>query len=72
MAVHYRKKQNTLYQKVASDIESMIARNLYKKDTKIPSIRQMSRLLNVSINTIKEAYSLLENKQLIEGLHKKG
>lgn len=72
MATHYRKKQNTLYQKVANDIESMIARDLYKKDAKIPSIRQMSKLLNVSINTIKEAYSLLENKQLIEGLPQKG
>jgi len=72
MAVHYKKKQNTLYQKVARDIESMIARELYKKDTKIPSIRQMSMLMKVSINTIKEAYSLLENKQLIEGRPQKG
>lgn len=72
MAVHYRKKQNTLYQKVANDIENMIARGLYRKEAKIPSIRQMSKLLNVSINTIKEAYSLLENKQLIEGKPQKG
>ena len=72
MAVHYRKKQNTLYQKTASDIESMIARGLYKKDEKIPSIRQMSKVLNVSINTIKEAYSVLENRQLIEGVPQKG
>ncbi|MCK5153462.1 MAG: PLP-dependent aminotransferase family protein, partial [Spirochaetales bacterium] len=72
MAIHYRKKQNTLYRKVAEDIERMIARGLYKEGTRIPSIRQMSDHLNVSINTVIEAYALLETRQLIEGRPQKG
>ena len=72
MRIHYRKKQNTLYRKVAEDIERMIARGIYKEGTRIPSIRQMSGHFNVSINTIKESYALLETRQLIEGLPQKG
>lgn len=72
MAGHYKRKQNTLYGKVASDLENLILQGIYEQGTKIPSIREMSRTLNVSINTIKEAYSILENKQLIEGRPQKG
>jgi len=72
MAIHYRKKQNTLYRKVAEDIEHMIVRGTYKEGVKIPSIRQMSSHFNVSINTIKESYALLETRQLIEGRPQKG
>jgi len=67
MAIHYRKKQNTLYRKVADDIELMIVKGIYEEGSRIPSIRQMSDHFSVSINTIKEAYSLLETRQFIEG-----
>lgn len=67
MAIHYRKKQNTLYRKVADDIELMIVRGVYREGTRIPSIRQMSDNFNVSINTVKEAYAQLETRQFIEG-----
>jgi DNA-binding transcriptional MocR family regulator len=67
MVIHYRKKQNTLYRKIADDIELMIIRGLYEEGKRIPSIRQMSENLQVSINTVKEAYALLETRQFIEG-----
>lgn len=67
MAIHYRKKQNTLYRKVADDIELMIAKGLYHEGSRIPSIRKMSENFSVSINTVKEAYALLETRQYIEG-----
>lgn len=67
MAIHYKKKHDTLYRKVADDIELMIVRGVYKEGSRIPSIRQMSDHFGVSINTIKEAYGVLELKQFIEG-----
>lgn len=67
MAVHYKKKRDTLYSRVAKDISGMIESRVYSEGDKIPSIREMSHSMGVSINTIKEAYTLLENSGYIEG-----
>lgn len=72
MGIHYKKNKKTLYRKVAEDLEGMITRGLYEEGTRLPSIRQMSSSLDVSINTIIEAYSLLETWQLVEGRPQKG
>lgn len=72
MATQDGKKRQTLYQKVADDIESLILQGMYEKGSRIPSIRNMSLNLKVSINTIKEAYAILESRQLVEGRPQRG
>lgn len=67
MALHYKKQRDTLYRRVAKDISTMISNGVYSIGSKIPSIREMSHNMSVSINTIREAYTLLENNGLIEG-----
>jgi DNA-binding transcriptional MocR family regulator len=55
----------TLYEKIAERITTMIDKGVLKPGDKIPSIRQMSRQMNVSLNTVKEAYALLEDRWMI-------
>ncbi|MBB6482446.1 PLP-dependent aminotransferase family protein [Spirochaeta isovalerica] len=72
MSSHDEKKKQPLYQKVADDIESLILQGMYETGSRIPSIRKMSENLKVSINTIKEAYAILESRQLVEGRPHRG
>ncbi|MCG8569256.1 MAG: PLP-dependent aminotransferase family protein [Spirochaetes bacterium] len=58
-------KKKPLYITIADDIAMQIDKGIYRVGDKLPSIRQMSQISKVSINTIKEAYFRLENKQLI-------
>ncbi|MGL1894489.1 MAG: PLP-dependent aminotransferase family protein [Spirochaetaceae bacterium] len=61
-----------LYEQVVLQIKTMIEKNIYAEGDKLPSIRVMSNNLKVSINTIKEAYSILEIDDVIEGRSKVG
>lgn len=54
-----------LYEEVAKKIITLILQGTLKDGDKVPSIRSLSSDLGVSINTIKEAYLLLENKNYI-------
>lgn len=53
-----------LYKEVADRIEQLIQMQAIDK---LPSIRECARQMRVSINTIREAYSVLEERQLIQG-----
>lgn len=63
---------NLLYEKVAFNIRQMIEKETYRAGEKIPSIRNLSRLMHVSINTVMEAYAHLENVGLIEARPQSG
>lgn len=65
-------KKETLYMKIADIIEKQIFNGTLKLGDKIPSIRILKQLHNVSINTIKQAYLELESKSLIESIPKTG
>ncbi|GAI73430.1 unnamed protein product, partial [marine sediment metagenome] len=55
------KEKTTLYKEVAARIVTLIDHGILKEGERIPSIRNMSDSLGVSLNTIKEAYMQLEN-----------
>jgi DNA-binding transcriptional MocR family regulator len=55
----------TLYRQVAADIALDIEQGVYLAEQKIPSIRKLSKQLQVSISTINQAYALLEDQGLI-------
>ena len=49
-----------MYKQVTEQIKDAIAAKVLKPETKLPSIREMSKELKISIITIKRAYADLE------------
>ncbi|MBA7526710.1 hypothetical protein ES705_18879 [subsurface metagenome] len=66
------KDKTTLYKEVAARIVTLIDHGILKEGERIPSIRNMSDSLGVSLNTIKEAYMQLENQYYIESIPQSG
>jgi len=60
------------YQKVACRVEQLIREGTLKQGYRIPSLREMSSLMGVSLNTVREAYSTLEAQYLIEAVPQSG
>jgi len=54
-----------LYKQVTDQIKDAIAAGTMKPEEKLPSIREMSRELNISMITTKRAYADLENEGYI-------
>ncbi len=58
--------KDVLYRKVADRIQSMITDGMYGPGEKIPSLRALSASLSVSVNTVREAYLLLESRGILK------
>ena len=54
-----------LYKQITDQVKDAIASGALKPNTKLPSIRDMARELNISSITIKRAYSDLETEGYI-------
>ncbi len=54
------------YQEVLNHILGLIEKGRYKPGDRLPSVRQISRQLKVSLSTVTLAYSTLENDGIIE------
>jgi DNA-binding transcriptional MocR family regulator len=54
-----------LYRSIADRIVALIDSGTYKPGERLPSIRELSRQMRVSINTVKTAYDLLEVDRLV-------
>lgn len=61
-----------LYEDIAARIAGMIGNGTYQAGERVPSIRELSRQMRVSINTVTAAYAQLENLQLIEARPQSG
>jgi DNA-binding transcriptional MocR family regulator len=55
-----------LYQRIAQGIVDRIESGSYGLGEKIPSIRNLAAQTGVSVNTVREAYSLLERRRYIQ------
>lgn len=62
----------TLYENVADRVRRMIEHGTFHPGDRIPSVRKLSNELAVSITTVIEAYSTLENQGLIEARPQSG
>lgn len=60
------------YEQVADSILSLIHKGVLKEGDRVPSLRQLSRELNVSINTVKQAYWKLENQNYLTAVPQSG
>jgi DNA-binding transcriptional MocR family regulator len=57
--------ETPLYRSIADRIVALIDSGTYKPGERLPSIRELSRQMRVSINTVKTAYDLLEIDRLV-------
>ena len=71
MHLEYAGKQD-VYLEIAGKLESYILQGLYATGDKLPSVRALASELGVNPNTVAKAYSVLEDKELIHALPKKG
>lgn len=55
----------TLYENVAERMQDLIAKGIYEPGERLPSIRRLSSQLRASINTVRDAYSLLESRRIV-------
>jgi DNA-binding transcriptional MocR family regulator len=62
----------TINEQVVERIISLIENGVLKKGERIPSLRSLSGQLNVSVNTVREAYWKLENRMYIEAVPQSG
>lgn len=58
--------ERTLYGGVADWVVERLERGAFRVGDRVPSIRALSANLGVSMNTVREAYSLLERRRYIE------
>jgi DNA-binding transcriptional MocR family regulator len=61
-----------LYKKIAGMIAGQIEDSTFLAGDRLPSIRQLSRELRVSIGTVQQAYASLEDQGLILPRHRSG
>ncbi len=61
-----------LYLKIAKILEQQILSGTLRIGDKLPSIRSMQKIYDVSLNTVKQAFMELESKSLIEARPKSG
>ena len=60
------------YEQVIRTVETLLEDRVYRPGERIPSIREMGRRLGVGINTVKQAYGILEDRRLIEARPQSG
>ncbi len=61
-----------LYEQVATKIADMVQTGTFRPGERVPSIRGLSKQMQVSINTVKEAYGFLEDRHIIEARPQSG
>lgn len=61
-----------LYEDVAARVGGMITNGTFQAGDRLPSVRELSRQMQVSINTVVTAYNRLEDLQLIEARPQSG
>lgn len=60
------------YEQVVDRMIQLMENGVYKEGEKIPSLRELSRQLHVSVNTVREAYWRLEDQKYIEAVPQSG
>lgn len=66
------RQMGKLYEKVAEQITDLVDKGVYNYGEKVPSVRHLSRELEVSTTTVVEAYRLLEDQGVLEARPKSG
>ncbi|WP_025324383.1 GntR family transcriptional regulator [Deferrisoma camini] len=55
-----------LYERLARRLAGLVDRGTFRTGERLPSIRGPARDLRVGVNTVREAYALLEDRGIVE------
>ncbi|HEY5513983.1 MAG TPA: PLP-dependent aminotransferase family protein [Geomonas sp.] len=72
MAVETVSDSRPLYERVGGEIAALIDAGTYRVGDRLPSIRQLSSKMSVSINTVMQAYAVLEDRRVIQARPQSG
>lgn len=61
-----------IYEQIVNEIEKFVSLGVLKENEQIPSIRELASNLGINPNTVKKAYTILENKKVIISKSTKG
>ena len=61
-----------IYLQIVTKIEEHVALGVLKPNEQIPSIRELAITLGINPNTVKKAYEILEQKNVIHTISTKG
>lgn len=61
-----------IYEQIVNEIERYVAVGILKENDQIMSIRELASTLGINPNTVKKAYTVLENKGIITSISTKG
>ncbi|GAB4255622.1 MAG: PLP-dependent aminotransferase family protein [Deferrisomatales bacterium] len=61
-----------LYEQIADRIAYLVEQGTFRPGDRVPSLRSLSRQMNVSLNTVKEAYRHLEDRRVLEARPQSG
>lgn len=61
-----------IYEQIICEVERYVALGILKPNEQLPSIRDLANTLGINPNTVKKAYSELENKEVIVTISTKG
>ena len=64
--------QKTLYLELADQLYEQIKKGVYRSGDRLPSVREQSHRLGVSVSTILQAYGVLQDRRLIEAQPQSG
>lgn len=59
------KSRKSIYEQVVDNVKELIITGVLKAESKLPSVRELSRTLTVNPNTIQKAYRELEHQGFI-------
>ena len=59
------KNRKTIYEQIVDNIKKLIITEVVKSDEKLPSVRELSKMLTVNPNTIQKSYRELERQGFI-------
>ncbi len=61
-----------LYERLARRLAELVDRGAFRAGERLPSIRALARDLRVGVNTVREAYALLEDRGVVEARPQSG
>ncbi|MEW6280282.1 MAG: PLP-dependent aminotransferase family protein [Candidatus Eremiobacterota bacterium] len=61
-----------LYEQIAQNVQHLVESGTFKSGDRIPSVRALSKQMEVSVTTVLEAYRLLEDQGVIEARPQSG
>lgn len=61
-----------IYEQIIDDIKELTLKKKLKRKDKLPSVREMARILSVSPNTVSKAYQELERQKIIHTVRGRG